>query len=95
MGNGGFDVGLPDKPDGFKGTEGFEGDTGLLWNALKVGVMGVLEGRSMGRTKFRKEANGVVSLVGELLEPVALTPVGTEGSEKVGSSSSSSIDGNC
>ena len=64
MGNGGLElegVALAESPDGLSGTGGLEGDTGRLWKALNVGVMGVLEGRSTGKTKFRKDDRGVTS----------------------------------
>lgn len=90
-----FEIGVlgateEDKPDGLCGMVGGfeEGDTGRLPNVLSVGGIGVLEGRSGGTVKFRKDANG--SFRDGMLGP---TPVGTDGRVKGGDSSSSSMEG--
>lgn len=70
---------------------GFDGDTGRLAKLLPVGVIGVLDGRSIGSSKFRIDPRGVS--FGEDLLDLALRPVGTEGRLNRGFSSISSMDG--
>lgn len=87
---------LVDKPDGLSGMLGLVGDPGRLANALTIGGIGVLDGRSMGTVKFLNddadESPLRVSLGWRLSDPV-IAPEGAEGREKLGLSSSSSIEG--
>jgi hypothetical protein len=87
-----------ERPDGLDGTVDLFGEEGRLLKLLLVGVIGVLEGRSMGTVKVRN-GNWVAptspcrksGTCGFLKE--APIPVGTDGREKGGCSSSSSIVG--
>jgi len=87
-----------ESPDGLWGIFGLvvTGEGGRLEKLLLVGVIGVLDGRSIGTVKLRKDVRGDGDG-----SPLRSTPplvfgedVGTEGREKAGCSSSSSIDGN-
>lgn len=62
-------------------------------NALLIGVIGVLEGLSIGIVKFLNDTNGGSPLRMSFADVWLDTPVGTEGSANAGSSSISSIDG--
>ena len=44
-----------ERPDGLDGSVDLFGEGGRLLKLLFVGVIGVLEGRSMGTVKFRNE----------------------------------------
>lgn len=81
--------------EGLGGIVGLLGEGGRLENALLVGVIGVLEGRSIGTVKFRKEpkGDGDGSPLRRSLWEGPTMPVGTEGRENSGPSSSSSIEG--
>lgn len=84
-----------ESPDGLRGIVGFVGDPGRLENVLEaIGVTGVLEGLSIGTVKFRngatEDADDSPLRISFVSDP---TPVGTEGSENVGLSSNSSIEG--
>lgn len=88
-----------ESPEDLRGIVNLFGEGGWLENVLLLGVIGVLEGRSTGAVKFRKESRGDGDgsrlrkslLLG--VRDVPLMPVGTEGRENAGSSSSSSIEG--
>ena len=87
-----------ERPEDFSGTVDLFGEGGRLFRSLFVGVIGVLEGRSMGTVKFRN-GNWVAGAspcrksleCGLFGAPI---PVGTDGREKDGCSSSSSMVGN-
>ena len=76
--------------EGLGGIVDLFGEGGRLENALLVCVMGVLEGRSMGTVKFRKEPKGSPLRSWWEVPPML---VGTDGRENAGPSSSSSIEG--
>lgn len=88
-----------ESPEGLSGAFARVGDAGRLLKTLVVGVIGVLDGLSMCSAKFLKLADGdegtspfrMSFRLG--LDDVVLTPVGTEGRENSGFSSSSSIGG--
>jgi len=75
-----------ESPEGLMGIpRGLAGEAGLEENALVICVIGVLEGRSRG-SKLRNAEEGIGDMgIGPVL--------GTEGREKEGLSSSSSIEG--
>jgi hypothetical protein len=89
-----------ERPDGLDGTVDLfkEGEGGRLLKLLLIRVIGVLEGRSMGTVKVRN-GDWVVAApfcrrsVACGLFKEAPIPVGTDGREKGGCSSSSSIVG--
>jgi hypothetical protein len=87
-----------ERPDGLDGSVDLFGEGGRLLKLLFVGVIGVLEGRSMGTVNVRN-GNWVAAVspcrksVAYGLFKEAPIPVGTDGREKVGCSSSSSIVG--
>lgn len=87
-----------ERPDSLDGSVDLFGEGGRLLKLLFVGVIGVLEGRSMGTVKVRN-GNWVAavspcrkSVVYGLFKEAPI-PVGTDGREKGGCSSSSSIVG--
>jgi hypothetical protein len=89
-----------ERPDGLDGAVDLfgEGEGGRLLKLLFVGVIGVLEGRSIGTVKFRN-GNCIaavslcrISVMCGLFKEAPI-PVGTDGKEKGGRSSSSSIVG--
>ena len=87
-----------ERPDGLAGAVDLFGEEGRLFKLLFVGVIGVLEGRSMGTMKVRNGdwiggASPCRKSVACGLFKEAPIPVGTDGREKDGSSSSSSIVG--
>ena len=88
-----------ERPDGFGGTVDLFGEEGRLLKLLFVGVIGVLEGRSMGTVKARNGNWGTAATspcrksVAWGLFKEAPIPVGTDGREKNGCPSSSSIVG--
>jgi hypothetical protein len=85
-----------DRPDGLRGIVGFVGDPGRLENVSAMGVIGVLEGLSIGTVKFLNEAAADAD-ISPLRKPFVSDPdfplVGTEGRENAGLSSNSSIEG--
>ena len=87
-----------ERPDGLDGSVDLFGEGGRLLKLLFVGVIGVLEGRSMGTVKVRN-GNWVAAAslcrtsVAYGLFKEAPIPVGTDGKEKGGCSSNSSIVG--
>ena len=87
-----------ERPDSLDGKVDLFGEGGRLLKLLFVGVIGVLEGRSMGTVKVRN-GNWVAAVspcrksVAYGLFKEAPIPVGTDGREKGGCSSSSSIVG--
>ena len=88
-----------ERPDGLDGNVDLFGEGGRLLKLLFVGVIGVLEGRSMGTVKVRN--GNWVAAVSSCRKSVAYglkfkeapIPVGTDEREKGGCSSSSSIVG--
>ena len=87
-----------ERPDGLDNNVDLFGEGGRLLKLLFVKVIGVLEGRSMGTVKVRN-GNWVgaaspcrISVVYGLFKEAPI-PVGTDGREKGGCSSSSSIVG--
>lgn len=87
-----------ERVDGFVGTVDLFGEGGRLLKLLVVGVIGVLEGRSMGTVKVRNgdwaaAASACRKSLAYGLFKEAPIPVGTDGREKSGCSSSSSMVG--
>ena len=85
-----------DKFESFGGTDGLLGEAGRLTNALVIGGMGVLAGRSSGKKSLIEGTLGSGSLAkrSRLLPSPLIIPVGTDGRLNMGFSFNSSIGGN-
>ena len=85
-----------DKFEGFGGIDGLLGEAGRLTNALVIGGMGVLAGRSSGTKSLIEGTLGSGSLAkrSRLLPSPLIIPVGTDGRLNMAFSFNSSIGGN-